>query len=320
MPLPFKDESSPPKPPAPCGASVERDSGPEAGGGRAGDVPGATVAGPEGADPGTFLFRGPTRRCEPQWFTVSCRCGKRHVPMGSCKSEDCTYCKDAVAARRTKRALSRFQGRPKGTKLCYTVFTVPEDVRAYCTRETWRTLRRRLMRVLKMEFAFLFGCESSHPTGDDLEVFKPHINVLWVRRPPQLAKLPRWELARLKRRWSAVLGEVFGRSPLVPDVWHGYKTTRKQVAAVTYYVLRPFPGWSHWSGRRLNWYVGPTFRRSFKAPPFQPEPWRCGECRQTFVVTPASEATALKMDALMFSGTANHFSPANPTYPECHPP
>lgn len=234
---------------------------------------------PEAPDPGTFLFRGPSTECESSWFTIKCKCGRRHVEMGSCQKEDCTRCGPAVAARRTKRTVSRFMQRPRGTVVCYSVFTVPPRLRHLCTKAVWRQARRAMLRILRDEFALLYGCDSTHPTGDDLEVFHPHLNVLWVRRPPFVGRLPRWQLQALKDRWADVLGDVVGDRPGHVVVRHDPKPrTKKKLSGLVYYVMRTFPGWSHWTGYRVRWYRGRSGGERFKVPAPVAEVWKCPDC------------------------------------------
>lgn len=307
-----------PSGPRPSGPVEGGAPGPETGEGRAAAVRGAAVAESEAPDPGDFLFRGPTRTCEPNYFRRKCDCEVSTLKMGACKAEDCTVCESQVAARRTRLALSRFQQRPAATDVCYTVFTIPDTMRSRCTRAVWRKLRRAMMAVLKHEFGLLFGVESSHPAGRDIEVFAPHLNVVWVAKPPRTAKLFPWELRRLKRRWAQVQGEILGASPIKAVVWHGWKAGRDRIAATLYYVLRPFPGWSHWTGPRLHWYLGPSYHRWMKLPKARPVPWRCKTCGKVYQVWPFDPEVVPR--PLMYSYTASREHHATSPGPHVHPP
>ena len=237
---------------------------------------------------GDMLFRGPVSTCDPAWYSIRCKCGVNRVKMGSCQKEACTVCSSRVAARRTKRTASRFVKRGAGQALCYTTFTVPPDLRHLCTQAAWKRLRKALMAVLKEKYAFLWGCESSHPTGDDVDVFHPHMNVLWIRRPPAMGTMPAWQLDQLKADWRSIIGNVLDVEP--PDVataFHCFKTGRDKqaVAGLVYYVMRAFPGWSHWTGMRVRWYRAKGFDgKPIRLPRADKEPWECPHCHEPFAV------------------------------------
>ena len=224
-------------------------------------------------------------------MTLECECGTHAIQAYGCQSEDCPECATATAARRTSRTLSRFDQRHPDTDLGISVFTVPPYLRHLCTKETWRKVRKTMIQALKDDFHFLWGCESSHPTGDDMEVFHPHLNVMWVRCNPFSAKLPKWELRLLYERWRHVLGEVLGvETPEKADWFHHFwryrtKEARTKFAARLDYIYRPFPGWSHWTGYRNRWYHLP----GFKIPKAIEEDWCCPACGLPFQVSWRSE-------------------------------
>lgn len=319
LPLPSLESHHPPGDPPPFVGSPPEwwpAPGPEARARSDGPQDRHEERSPKGPDPD--LSRHETKTCEPAWLTLKCECGSHGIQAYGCQSEDCPECSTATAARRTSRTLSRFDQRPPDTDLGITVFTVPPDLRERCTPEAWRKVRTTMIQALKDDFHFLYGCESSHPTGDDLTTFHPHLNVMWVRCNPFSARLPKWELRALRERWKTTLREVIGGNPPTVDIFHHFwrprtKAARTKFAARLDYIYRPFPGWSHWTGYRNRWYHLP----GFKLPKAIEEDWCCPCCGRPFQVCWSSEQPT---GVVILSSTADLCPQDAPFAFPCRPP
>jgi hypothetical protein len=190
-------------------------------------------------------LRQSTRTCEPKWYVYACGCSKKLVKSG-CMHRDCLTCEDQVGARRASRCRWRLDAGREGRPVLYTVLTVPPELRArYADPAVWRSACRRAWKVLRKQFGAEYGLEASHPAGEDLEVFHPHANFLWVQRP---GFRPFLDVAALRRAWARILGydgEVV--------VYHRYADAPGKIAHWARYVTRTFPGWSWWTPS-VRWY------------------------------------------------------------------
>lgn len=189
--------------------------------------------------------RAATRECDSRWLVVRCGCGHKPVLAFGCMAEDCTRCSTKLGIRRAARAIDRINARRAGRPLLYTVLTVPPDMHlAAADRKTWQRWRKAIVRYLKKHHGFDYGFESSHPTGSDLRNFHPHLNLIWLQRP---GHRPFIDLAKFRAAWSAIIGADES------VVHHQWVTKPSKIWHRIRYVVRPFPGWSHWRGS-LRWY------------------------------------------------------------------
>jgi hypothetical protein len=214
--------------------------------------------------------RTPVENCETRWIMIGCGCKSQLVQSG-CMRRNCEPCADYVKKRAGTRVEARLlAGLKPGEPILKTIFTVPDYLREkYADRKVWRRLLRRLVAVLKSDFGFLFGLEASHPTGDDLDEFKPHANFLWRRRPKG-----GWrgtiDLGKLREAWRKLLN-IGLKDPLanphhefiVVKHWNKYEPIKKgapvtdekknKLSHACSYTVRPFPGWTWWTGS-IRWY------------------------------------------------------------------
>lgn len=201
----------------------------------------------EGGPLDELAFRGPTRQCDPSWGVVTCRCGPKPVRIG-CQAEDCLDCTTDVTRRRTRSAWRRVEPdlASRARPMLYTVFTVPPERRVDLTQKDWASWRRRIVKRLKEGYGFRYGIVSTHPTGEDMVTFHPHLNVLWLQTSESR---PFLDVASLAADWQNIIGSE-GRGVM----HHTYSYEKGKQKHWLRYVLRPFPGWSHWRGRALRWY------------------------------------------------------------------
>ena len=201
-----------------------------------------------------YAPRGPVKRCPDRWIIRSCTCGPQLVQSG-CMNRDCEKCADFVKRRAGSRAETRLlAGRRYREPILKTIFTVPDYLREkFNDKKVWRATLRRLVKVLKANHGFLFGIEASHPTGDDLEVFKPHANFLWRQKKGFRAKL---NLTVLREEWRKILN--LGKKDKLANPHHEFiipddEEGKNKLSHACSYTVRPFPGWQYWTGS-VRWY------------------------------------------------------------------
>lgn len=243
---------------------VSRIAAPPGEAGRVGPPP-VLRGGPGAEPPARFILtlRQSTKRCSPKWLILSCACKQFSVVKSGCMNKDCEVCADVVTDRRASRARARLDAGRGDRPILQTVLTVPPELRQrYADVGAWRSVLRKMWRVLEDGFGALFGCEATHPVGDDPEVFHPHANFLWVQK---VGFRPFIDVERLRRLWAGILGAE------VVDVHHSYFTSEAKIAHRVRYVARVFPGWSLWVGN-LRWYG--RYPRHVDVPVLCP---KCGE-------------------------------------------
>ena len=235
-------------------------------------------------------LRGTVKTCPERWIVVSCSCKPTLVQSG-CMSRNCEKCADFVK----RRAGSRVEARLMHDKdyfdpVLKTIFTVPPHLyEKFSDRKVWRRTLRKIVAMLKNTFGFLFGLEASHPTGDDLDVFKPHANFLWRQRPGFRAKL---DLTLLREKWREILN--IGKDAKLATPHHEFILTNTEeglnkLSHSCAYTVRPFPGWSHWAGS-IRWY-GKYPRR----PKLKQDNRTCPACGDSFDYLGAATSEEITM-------------------------
>ena len=156
---------------------------------------------------------------------------------------------------RSKRATSSVSQRVSDdegyARVQVTVLTTPEHLRRRYWSDValWRKHVKAFITYLKAEHGFMYGYCRSHPTGDDLSVFAPHANLLWVQRPGWRGKLP---VDMLRKAWAKIIGaDVVVLHCQFIDT-QSVKGRRKLQHCVKY-IERPFAGWM-WLGAWGCWY------------------------------------------------------------------
>ncbi len=230
-----------------------------------------TARRPLPSNPLEHMKRGPVSVCERTWVTLLCGCGAKSVPAGGCYREDCVICTSDVGRRRARKAWAKFEFSFRGRPLLYTVFTVPPNRRCLATKKQWQLWRKRLVKLLKAEYGFEFGLESSHACSTkDTTFFHPQFNFLWLQVPGSRSYI---DVNKLRRQW----GKIVGADDPDKVVFHTQYVymPHKQRHKINYSV-RAVPGWFHWSGTRVRWYY--LKGKNVAAPP---RPSRiCEECGQ----------------------------------------
>jgi hypothetical protein len=210
--------------------------------------------------------------CTPKYLTVICGCssteGARDVRSG-CMKADCPDCADQLRKRRAVRITRRLETIRRGRPILYTDFTVPPDYRKpYGVRFEWRNVVKKLVGVLKESYGLELALEYSHPIGDeDPDRFHPHLNLLWIQRPPYKPFFEPEDLEKLRTIWRRLLGITDDTQPVV--LHHSYTNeyrvypsgpkkgkripVKAQIMHLAKYVARPFPGLSTWIGS-VRWY------------------------------------------------------------------
>jgi len=179
--------------------------------------------------------------CREAYRVLECGCGKHLVPF-FCEKRDCgnPKCNNVVHARRADAAYDRLQG----GVVCYTVFTVPPELRErFLDPKVTANARRFLAKILK-QMGMLYGVEMSHPVGEDGITFHPHQNWLWRPRPGLRGFV---DVDRLRAAWAKYLGVE------VVDVYHRYSTEDGKIKHWCRYVSRLFPGLHEWTGQ-VRWF------------------------------------------------------------------
>ena len=184
--------------------------------------------------------------CSPKYYEFACSHTFHYRRVG-CMHRDCPDpdCTRAVGSRRASRARSRLDAGRKGRAVCYTVLTVPPELReTFVDRPTWRAALKVMNRILHEKFGAMYAVECSHPWGDkDPSKFHPHANFLWVSNAGAYLSVE-----RLQREWGNVI-----RSVRLPVVYHQYSYDARQIAHFVRYVTRDFVGFSKWCGS-MRWY------------------------------------------------------------------
>jgi len=213
------------------------------------------------------------RPCSVEWRVYRCGCQGATAVRWGCERVDCRECRGSVSKRRAAAAWERFQHRPRGSAVVYTVFTVPPRLRARMKIPgNWDELRRRAWAMLKRKFGALYGCEASHPFGENpkRDGFHPHLNFLWVPGPQGS---PFVDVARLRAAWASLLD-----TGLAVDVYSQYSREVGKIRHWARYVTRPWCGFSWWCGN-VKWYGPRAFinRKSDDG-----ETWKCETCKTEY--------------------------------------
>jgi hypothetical protein len=181
---------------------------------------------------------------------VECGCGRHLVPF-FCERRDCgnPKCNEVVHRRRTEQLVERLDG----GIVCYTVMTIPVEIRErFLDPKAWARVRRSAARLLK-RLGMLYGVEVSHPVGDrDPEAFHPHLNWLWRPRPGSRGFV---DVERLRQAWASILRVN------VADVYHRYSAAAGKIRHWCRYVSRLFPGLHGWTGP-VRWFGAFPKRRN----------------------------------------------------------
>ena len=203
--------------------------------------------------------------CSPRYYAIACSHAFHYLKSG-CMNRECPECCDAVSSRRASRARKRLEAGRRGRAVCYTVLTVPPELReAFLDRKTWRAALKAMFGVLRSKFGAEFAVECSHPWGDkDPSRFHPHANFLWVSKAGAFLSVE-----HLQKEWANVLG-----SRRLPVVWHQYSYEVGKIAHLARYVTRDFPGFSEWCGS-MRWYGDYPARPDIKL--------RCPVCGSSYV-------------------------------------
>lgn len=171
--------------------------------------------------------------------------------------------------------MGRLAHRPKGFPVVYTVLTVPKPLRdALKDPKAWGKIRRKAWAMLKNEFGALYGVEASHPHGENpgRDGFHPHLNFLWI---PSERRKGYLNVDRLRFLWARVLG-YDAKRPVV--VHTEYAHGKRKIQHWARYVVRPWPGYSWWTGA-VRWYGD----RKFVNAPREHDPWTCETCKTEYV-------------------------------------
>lgn len=213
------------------------------------------------------------KACILRYAVKGCGCGRYIVPS-TCMSLDCIVCQRWVTKRRAESVFDRLTGYKLFSNsyrtfkpVIYTVFTVPISARErFYDRKEWQKVRIKMWRVLKAKFGALYGVEATHPVGgDDIKLFHPHLNFLWVQ---QQGWSPFVDVNSLRDEWAKIL-EVDA-----VDVYTQYAGNPAMVKHWCKYVCRSFPGLHSWIGS-LRWYG--KYPKKKKLPPGV-----CPDCGQRY--------------------------------------
>lgn len=257
-------------------------------------------------------LRTESRTCNGAWATVTCRnpdCSCQHKAqprwLGGCDSAHCTHeeCNNRWSSARARKARLRLTRAGK-TGLAYVVLTLPEQIYSLLqSPEALRSVRRTAYRFLETwahlahkvsEGHHLGGLCTFHPTGDNLEVFQPHLNMVYPLRavtPNRTAwvnlkyHVEEEDLQALCRGWTAQCREwgYTGAAPV--QVNYEFRQTERQIMHTLGYVLRAFPTWSR-SITYLSWWGAYSSRQAALLPkppdvvilPDAIDPLACEEC------------------------------------------
>lgn len=225
--------------------------------------------------PAKYALRGEVINCPERWIIITCSC-RPHLVRSGCMNRNCERCFDRVKARAGARAENRLtHNRGWFDPILKTIFTVPPHLyEKMSNRKVWRSTLRKVVAMLKADFGFKFGIEASHPTGEALDVFKPHANFLWRQKPGFRASL---NLTKLREKWRDILGlhkDAKLANPHHEFIIPNSEEAKNKLAHACAYTLRPFPGWSHWTGS-VRWYG--SYPRGIKQKQTDAPCLTCGE-------------------------------------------
>lgn len=208
------------------------------------------------------MLKLPPKACSPKWTVLECDCGRKVVKTG-CMRTDCISCYEQVKNRRGRSIFERFHLPFRGEKgynhnptVCYTVFTLPNDIRySYVDGYLWHQKVRDLWHLLRNKYGAVYGLGVSHPIGDlkkkDGKIipgqqvkFHPHANFLWM------AKVKGKEFLNVDQLRKDA-GAIFG----VPEIQchHEYSDSKHEVLQWCVYAARPFPAYAQWQGS-IRWF------------------------------------------------------------------
>lgn len=212
-------------------------------------------------------------------------------PCG-CQHRDCERCQPVVDARRASAAWERL-GDLARVPLLVGVGTVPEHLRgrfglckAKKPKDTPKGPKEQVdahgLRALETAWHKVFGAWLldaaglhepgwraggvlySHPTGDDLDTWQPHVNALcpglaWNDKTGQVHRLrfhvePE-DLDELRRRWKAALEDLAGEAIAGEvDVFYEFRIGVRRKRHAIRYFARVFPGWGERCNLRPRWF------------------------------------------------------------------
>ena len=216
--------------------------------------------------------------CGGRWITIKCGCdnGKiRPLKIGGCMNEDCIDCRESIKLRRTKKALPRLNAKRYSSPVMYTVFTVPYDVRKRAeSTETWSYWRKCIVEVLKRDYGLRYALGSSHPTGEDENIFHPHLNFLWIQKTGCKHKI---DLTKMRSTWSKII-----KAKGAVDIYHQWYKKEYKIRHLVSYVLRTFPGWKFWRGQAVRWYG--EYPRNIDNEIYEDTDWICPDCGEEITI------------------------------------
>jgi len=209
-----------------------------------------------------ILPRHKVNPCKTKYIVGGCGC-KRIILPHSCHRYDCEPCAPWTGRQRARRVYSYF----KGKTVCYTIFTVPLELRhKFVKPKAWSKIRSLAWKILKDHFGACYGVEASHPVGKRIGIFHPHLNFLWISDKSVSHFI---DVVTLRILWAHALGvlpahvwKLFLANPKKvlatiridhTNVKHAYSRIDYKVRHWCSYVTRTFPGFGYWVGR-IRWH------------------------------------------------------------------
>ena len=195
------------------------------------------------------LLLNETTYCKTKYLVKQCDCDLKILPS-TCLKNNCTKCKDFVTSRRADRAFDKIKsfeynraGRFFLPNICYTVFTIPFELRhRFINRKKIDELRRAVWKLLKTKFNGKFAVEFTHPIAEKKpSVFHPHLNFIWLTKNNNQAYI---DVEALNKAYSKLLGY-----DKTVDVKHNYYHNYDEVYHKIKYALRNFPEYATWCGQ-----------------------------------------------------------------------
>ncbi|MBA7544723.1 hypothetical protein ES705_37084 [subsurface metagenome] len=215
--------------------------------------------------------------CKGRWISVKCDCNNgqpRPLQIGGCMNENCIDCSEAIKLRRRRKVLRKLNAKRYTSPVMYTVFTVPLDVRKRAlSSKTWSYWRECIVEVLKRDYGLRYGVESSHPIGDDENIFHPHMNFLWIQKAEFMHKL---NLRKLQASWKKIIKTEKEVEKI--DIYNHWYKNRYKIIHLVGYVVRAFPGWKFWRGQATRWYGEFPREKDIDYESYDPDDWICPDC------------------------------------------
>ena len=269
-------------------------------------------------------LRTEPRTCKGSWATVSCRnedCAdklKVHPRwVFGCDSAHCSNeeCNDRWTSRRAYKARTRL-AKAGNVGLAYVVLTLPEelypmvmvkeglsDVRrtSYAFLQEWATVAHKLAPGQRIG-----GLCTFHPTGDNLNTFQPHLNLVYPLRAVTTDgtgwvnlkyHVEEDDLRALCAAWTAQCRAWGYTGPAPVQVNYEFRQTGPESIHTLSYVLRAFPTWSR-SITYLAWFGIYSSRNAgaLPIPPDEmevlkpPDPLICEGCGSSLCLVGFNEA------------------------------